>query len=134
MAYISIATNNPKYESSTYAQFLILDEKDDIKLSPLLSNSFSIHQRKNKETIFYKYNETKYGLFTFNYKSKIQIYKNDIIIYNKTQQEDAIKYTIEFEKNQNYTIFFEGPSNFPVIRLQLFNESKILNTILIKTR
>ena len=122
---ISMASKNPSYLNYKNAQFAILDEKNDIKLSPLLSDSFSIHQRKNKETIFYSYNETKYGLFSFSYKSKVQIYKNDIIIYNNTQQENVFKYAIEFEKNQNYTIYFEGPSDFPVIILELFNESKI---------
>ena len=86
---------------------------------------FQFIKAKIKKKIFYSYNETKYDLFSFSYLSKVQIYKNDIIIYNKTQQENVFRYTIEFEKNQNYTIYFEGPSAFPVIILQLFNESKI---------
>ena len=63
-----------------YAQFSIIDSTNDIKLSPLLSYSFFINQRKNKESIFYSYNETKYGFLTFDIFSTVQIFKNDILI------------------------------------------------------
>ena len=50
---ISMATNYPEYYDSDNGQFVILDEKDDIKLSPLLSNSFSIHQREKIKKQFF---------------------------------------------------------------------------------
>ena len=77
-------------------------------MSPLLSDSFSIHKRKNNETLFYSYNETKYKLFSFNPASIVLLFKNDKLIYNNTNKEDSNKYTIEFEKEKNYSIVFEG--------------------------
>ena len=58
----------------------LIDSTNDIKLSPLLSYSLFIIQRKNKESIFYSYNETKYGFLTFDIFSTVQIFKNDILI------------------------------------------------------
>ena len=72
---ISMASKNPSYLNYKNAQFAILDEKNDIKLSPLLSDSFSIHQRKNKEIIFYSYNETKYGFFLLVINQKFKFIK-----------------------------------------------------------
>ena len=121
---LSYTSNEPFYDP-IYAQFSIIDSTNDIKISPLLSDSFIFHQRKEKEVIFYSYNETKYGLFVFDYYTKVQIFKNDIIIYNKEKTEDNYKeYLCEFEKNQNYTIYFENNKDF-IFTLQLFNESNI---------
>ena len=58
----------------------LIDSTNDIKLSPLLSYSLFIIQRKNKKSIFYSYNETKYGFLTFDIFSTVQIFKNDILI------------------------------------------------------
>ena len=58
----------------------LIDSTNDINLSPLLSYSLFIIQSKNKESIFYSYNETKYGFLTFDIFSTVQIFKNDILI------------------------------------------------------
>ena len=121
---ISVTSADPYYLSSI-VQFSIIDElKDKINLIPSLSDFFMIYQNNPPKTLFYSHNETKYASLFFSYKSNVQILKNDKIIYNKTENENSILEIIEFEKNQNYTIYFDG-KGFPLINIQLFNEPKI---------
>ena len=107
----------------------LIDSTNDIKLSPLLSYSLFKIQRKNKESIFYSYNETKYGFLTFDIFSTVQIFKNDILIkemeYDEKKKAGYSSYFCKFEKNQNYTIYFYNSRNLlkNLITLQLFNES-----------
>ena len=122
--FIFSISNSRPYFSSTIVNFLIAEEKDKINLDPSLSNSFIIYQTNPPKTIFYSHNETKYCSLFFSYKSNIQVFKNDEIIYNKIENKDSIQDTIEFEKNQNYTIYFDG-KEYPLINIQFFNEPKI---------
>ena len=70
--------------------FNIIDSNINIiKLSPELSDIFSFHQRdkENQEIVSYYHNETKYGLFSFSFSAKIQIFKNSNIIYDKGEKD-----------------------------------------------
>lgn len=121
---ISAARSYPIY-SSSIAQFYIIDElKEEINLLPSLSDYFIIYQNSPPKTIFYSHNETKYASLFISYQANVKIFKNNEIIYNKTENEISIQDTIEFQKNQNYTIYFYG-KGFPLINIQLFNEPKI---------
>ena len=105
--------------------FNIIDSKKDIiHLCPELSDIFSFHQRDKdrQEIAFYSHNETKYGLLSFSpYATKVQIYKNNKIIYDK--REEDYKKVILLEKDENYTIYFKGNNSRNFFSLKLFNES-----------
>ena len=126
---ISIAIKTLYYYSpSPYYQFLIIDAEDDIiKLNPSLSNFLSIEQRKNhnQEIFYYIHNETKYRFLLFGTKAKVKIYKNGVIVFNKNSEENKFEKTIELEKNQNYTIYFDKNGGYSSFIIQFFNESKI---------
>ena len=124
---ISIANKIPIYYYS-YFQFLIVDADDDIiKLNPSISDILFIEQRQNRnhEILYYIHNETKYGLLSYGYEAKVEIYKNGSIIFNKTSEERNYENIIKFEKNYNYTIYFEKVAEFASFIIQLYNESKI---------
>ena len=107
-----------------YFQFSVIDTSTDkIKITPVISDRFSIISRKSKEIIEYSHNETKYASFFFSYSSKVTILKNNEVIYDKKEKEPSHIDSVEFEKNQNYSIYLEENGN-PLIMIQLFNESK----------
>ena len=111
-----------------YFQFSILDASiEEINISPLISEQISIIGRSNKEIIQYLYNQTKYASI-LGYNAEIQILKNNETINYVKKEEKWINFIeiepIEFEKNQNYTIYLEG-NDSPFITIQFFNEPKI---------
>ena len=111
-----------------YFEFSILDASiKEINISPLISEQFWIIGRKNKEIIKYYHNQTKYAVI-LGYNAEIQILKNNETINYTKKEEKGINYIeiepIEFEKNQNYTIYLEG-NDSPFITIQFFNEPKI---------
>ena len=104
-------------------QLTIIDsQKNIIQLTPELSDIFSFHQRNknHQEIIFYSHNKSKYGLFSFNPSAKVQIYKNNSIIYDK--REEDYKKEMWLEKDENYTIYLNGNISTNFFSLQLFNE------------
>ena len=127
---ISEDMNTPSFNYTSFFQFVIIDaDIGTINIPNYRSNYFSILPRENhnKEIIYYSNDETKYGLFNIGDRAKVQIFKNDKIIYNKTIEEKPIKNTIELEKNQNYTIIFDNSENkkYEAFTIHLFNEPEI---------
>ena len=121
--------SNLDYPTLSGMLFNIIDAKIDIiNLSPGISDIFSFQQRNEtqQEIIFYSHIETRYGLINFGVNAKVQIFKNNEIIY-ETREEEEYKKEILLEKNENYTIYFMGnyrTNHF--FSLQLFKESSIL--------
>ena len=116
------------YLRPEYFEFSILDASiEEINISPLISEQFWIIGRKKKEIIQYSHNQTKYAAI-LGYNAEIQILKNNETINYIKKEEKGINYIeiepIEFENNQNYTIYLEG-NDSPFIIIQFFNESKI---------
>ena len=108
--------------------FNIIDGKTDIiNLSPELSDIFAFQQRDRyqQEIIFYSHTETKKGLISFSTDAKIQIFKNNEIIYEKGEED--YKKELLLEKNENYTFYFMGNNSHYFFSLQLFNETSNLN-------
>ena len=125
--YFFVASNAGIHISyySTYFQIRIVDASiDEINISPLLSNDFEIYQRRPREIINYAYNETKYAYFFFWNKAEVEILKNNTVIFYKEKEKSVSDLeSIEFEKNENYTIYFEG-NREPFMSIQFFNEPK----------
>ena len=125
--YFFVASNAGNYITyySTYFQIRIVDASiDEINISPLLSNDFEIYQRRPKEIINYVYNETKYAYFFFGNKAEVEILKNNTVIFYKEKEKSILDLqSIEFEKNENYTIYFEGNGE-PFMSIQFFDEPK----------
>ena len=112
------------YVSRTYSLFSIIDlSNDKINISPLISEYFIFDIRKPIEIFEYFHNETKYAILSFNDNAEVKILKNKETIYYHKKGENAFIEPIEFEKNQNYTIYFEGNID-PLIKIQFFNEPK----------
>ena len=127
----SLTSNYIKY-NDIYFQFSVIDTSiDKIKISPVISDRFTIIARKSKEIIEYSHNETKYASFFFSYITKVTILKNNEVIYDKKEKEPSYIDPVEFEKNQNYSIYFEGNGS-PLISIQLFNEPKFFKVDLNK--
>ena len=83
-------------------QIIVLnEEKENIYLSPSLSNYYSF-KIETKREFFYIHNETKYGLIDSEYIVNITIIENNNIIYENQSLSEAI----EFKKNNNYKIIF----------------------------
>ena len=109
---------------SRLIQFNIIDASvDKINISPLISDTFAFLDTKPQEIITYCHNETKYASIYINSDSELKIYKNEEITFHKEKNADSNIEPIEFEKNQNYTIYFEG-IKLPLISIQFFNEPK----------
>ena len=110
--------------------FNIIDAKIDIiNLSPENSEILSFHQRNKtqQETIFYSHSETKNGLISFSNNAKVQIFKNNKIIYEKGLEEEEYKKELLLEKNENYTIYFMGNStNNYFFSFQFLKDNSIL--------
>jgi hypothetical protein len=123
--YVVVANIDSKsYDYVSGFIFNIIDaDIDIINLSPELSDFFSFYKRrKDKEEIIkYFNNETKYGLFTLSEYAKVQIFKNNKLIYKNQDYEN--KKELLLEKNSNYTIHFNSTRNEDnFFILQLFNE------------
>ena len=126
---VSMALEGEGIFRDDYFEFSILDASiEEINISPLISEKFWIIGRKNKEIIQYSYNQTIYAAI-LGYNAEIQILKNNETINYIKKEEKEKNYIeiepIEFEKNQNYTIYLEG-NDSPFIIIQFFKEPKIL--------
>ena len=120
---LSFARSNIEV-SRFYSLFSIIDlSNDKINISPLISEYFIFDIRKPIEIFEYFHNETKYAILSFNDNAEVKILKNKETIYYHKKGENAFIEPIEFEKNQNYTIYFEGNID-PLIKIQFFNEPK----------
>ena len=123
--FIISLTSQTSYTISKYIEFNIIDASiDKINISPIISNSFAIQKRKPQEILLYSHTEIKYASFYFGNQAEVKILKNNEIIYYKEKEESTNIEPIKFEKNKNYTIYFEGNDN-PFISIQFFNEPKI---------
>ena len=109
---------------SRLIQFNIIDASvDKINISPLISDTIAFLDTKPQEIFTYCHNETKYTSIYINTESELKIYKNEEIVFHKEKKADSNIDPIEFEKNQNYTIYFEG-IQLQLISFQFFNEPK----------
>ena len=131
---ISLYYYNDKSDENYYLKnstlsgllFNIIDAKiDNIILSPELSDIFSFQQRSEdqQEVIFYSHNETKNCLINFDPYSKVKIFKNNEIIYEKF--EEKYKKEILLEKDENYTIYIMANYSQNFFSFQLFEETPI---------
>ena len=122
---ISMATEKT-YSYPIYLEFNIIDESiDKINISPLKSNSFIIQNRKPQEILSYYHNETKYAIIFLNNNKEVKILKNNEVIYYEKNYVSQVE-PIEFEKNNNYTIYLEGNQN-SLISIQFFDKPKFYN-------
>ena len=120
---ISMALTNNNILSS-YILFNIIDASvDKINISPLISDRFIFLDTKPQEIFTYCHNETKYASIYIGSHSELKIFKNEEMIFNKDKNADFNIAPIEFEKNQNYTIYFEA-IELLLISIQLSNDPK----------
>ena len=118
---ISIALINNNILSRNILFNIIDASVDTINISPLISDRFAFLDTKPQEIFTYCHNETKYASIYVNSNSELKILKNEEIIFHKEKNVNSNIDPIEFEKNQNYTIYFEG-IELPLISIQFFNE------------
>ena len=128
--YFIVYSDSKTIMNSFFAQLTIIDaDKDIINISPSLSQHFSFYLFEKEEIqLFYNHNETKSVLFSIGNNAKLKILKNDEIIYDKKEKElEPLPYTIKFEKDINYTIFYNKNESIDnSISIQFFEEEKFI--------